>query len=64
MHVYQIREEKRLRILAVTHPDGSGRIQTVNKVVVRTYYQLIELFYPLNNITSVPTFTIRLNVTP
>ena len=51
MHVYQIREEKCFRILAVKHPDGSGRIQTVKKSHDLRYYQLIELFYPLNNMS-------------
>ena len=31
MQVYQIREEKRSEIPAVTHVDGSGRLQTVRK---------------------------------
>ena len=31
MQVYQIREEKRAQIPAVTHVDGSGRLQTVTR---------------------------------
>src|SRR6185312_4529301 len=31
MQVFQIREEKRLFIPAVTHVDGSGRLQTVSR---------------------------------
>ncbi len=31
MQVFQIREDKRAQIPAVTHVDGSGRLQTVNR---------------------------------
>ena len=31
IQVYQIREAKRARIPAVTHVDGSGRLQTVTR---------------------------------
>src|SRR5947209_12594624 len=36
--VYQIREEKRAVIPAVTHVDGSGRLQTVAREVNPRYY--------------------------
>jgi carbamoyltransferase len=42
--VYPIRESKRKVIPAVTHVDGSGRIQTVDKNISTRYYQLIETF--------------------
>lgn len=49
--VYQVREEKRMVIPAVTHVDGSGRLQTVSKSVNERYYQLISDF---NELTGVP----------
>lgn len=49
--VYQIREERRSEIPAVTHVDGSGRLQTVSRAVNARYYQLISDFAEL---TCVP----------
>jgi carbamoyltransferase len=42
--VYPIKESKRKEIPAVTHVDGSGRLQTVDKNISPGYYQLIETF--------------------
>lgn len=42
--VFPIRSEKQSQIPAVTHVDGSGRLQTVNKEISRRYYQLIDTF--------------------
>jgi carbamoyltransferase len=44
MQVFQIREDKRARIPAVTHVDGSGRLQTVTRGANERYYRLIEAF--------------------
>ena len=44
MQVYQIRPEKRADIPAVTHVDGSGRLQTVAKDSNPRYHRLIETF--------------------
>ena len=44
MQVYPIREEQRARIPAVTHVDGSGRLQTVNAADNGRYYRLIRAF--------------------
>lgn len=44
MQVYQIREDKRPLIPAVTHVDGSGRLQTVNSETNQRYFRLIEAF--------------------
>jgi carbamoyltransferase len=44
MQVYQIREEKRPLIPAVTHVDGSGRLQTVYRQHNALYWQLIDAF--------------------
>ncbi|MFL6210383.1 MAG: carbamoyltransferase [Pyrinomonadaceae bacterium] len=42
--VYQVRPERRAEIPAVTHVDGSGRLQTVSRAVNERYYQLIANF--------------------
>jgi carbamoyltransferase len=51
MQVYQIREERRSQIPAVTHVDGSGRLQTVKKSTNPRYHALISAFH---DITGVP----------
>ena len=51
MQVFQIREEKRAQIPAVTHVDGSGRLQTVYRHTNPRYYRLIE---SLRDLTGVP----------
>ena len=45
MQVFQVREEKRTLIPAVTHVDGSGRLQTVHRETNPRYYRLIESFH-------------------
>jgi carbamoyltransferase len=42
--VFPIREEKRSVIPAVTHVDGTGRLQTVDREVAPRYYALIDKF--------------------
>lgn len=49
--VYQIKPEKRAAIPAVTHVDGSGRLQTVSRESNPLYYALIREF---ERITGVP----------
>src|SRR5210317_1186315 len=44
MKVFQIKRVKQAEIPAVTHVDGSGRLQTVFKETNPRYYQLIESF--------------------
>ena len=51
MQVFQIRPEKRAVVPAVTHIDGSGRLQTVCRDANPRFYQLIESF---RDITGVP----------
>jgi carbamoyltransferase len=53
MQVFQIREEKRKLIPAVTHVDGSGRLQTVSRRTNPRYYRLIDNFRALTNIPMV-----------
>ena len=51
--VYQIKEERRREIPAVTHVDGSGRLQTVSRAVNERYYQLISDFAELTGVPVV-----------
>jgi carbamoyltransferase len=51
MQVFQIREDKRPLIPAVTHVDGSGRLQTVRAETSPRYHALISAF---NDLTGVP----------
>lgn len=53
MQVYPIREEQRPRIPAVTHVDGSGRLQTVNAADNGRYYRLIRAFADLTGVPMV-----------
>lgn len=43
--VFPIKEKKRAEVPAVTHVDGSGRLQTVDKAVSPRYYSLVHTFY-------------------
>lgn len=49
--VYPVRQEKRAVIPAVTHVDGTGRLQTVDKAANPRYWQLIRQF---EDLTGVP----------
>jgi carbamoyltransferase len=51
MQVFQVHEAQRGKIPAVTHVDGSGRLQTVHRDTNPLYYSLIESF---RNLTGVP----------
>jgi len=48
--VYQVRPERRAEIPAVTHVDGSGRLQTVSGETNARYYQLIADFAALTGV--------------
>ena len=50
MKVFQIREEKRHEIPAVTHADGSGRLQTVYEKTNPRYHRLIKSFGELSGV--------------
>ena len=51
--VYQVRPEQHGQIPAVTHVDGSGRLQTVSKAANPRYYQLISDFHELTGVPVV-----------
>ena len=53
MQVFQIRPEKRQEIPAVTHVDGSGRLQTVHRETNPRYFRLIEAFRDLTGVPMV-----------
>jgi carbamoyltransferase len=51
--VYQVKPERRAEIPAVTHVDGSGRLQTVSRTLNQRYYQLISDFAELTGVPVV-----------
>jgi carbamoyltransferase len=51
--VYQITPERRAEIPAVTHVDGSGRLQTVTRELNPRYYDLIAEFHTLTGVPVV-----------
>jgi carbamoyltransferase len=53
MQVFSIRAECRAQIPAVTHVDGSGRLQTVHRSANPLYYRLIEAFRDLTGVPMV-----------
>src|SRR5882724_9100066 len=53
MEVFQIRAVKRPLIPALTHVDGSGRLQTVHRETNPLYYQLISAFHSLTGVPMV-----------
>ncbi|HEV2804398.1 MAG TPA: carbamoyltransferase C-terminal domain-containing protein [Chthoniobacterales bacterium] len=53
MEVFQIRAEKRALIPAVTHVDGSGRLQTVHRETNPLYHELISAFRSLTGVPMV-----------
>ena len=50
MQVYQIRADRRGQIPAVTHVDGSGRLQTVYNTTNPRYYKLIQAFQAISGV--------------
>lgn len=48
--VFPIREEMRVKIPAVTHVDGTGRLQTVTQSSNPRYHGLISAFYALSGV--------------
>ncbi|HEV8522948.1 MAG TPA: carbamoyltransferase C-terminal domain-containing protein [Terriglobales bacterium] len=51
--VYQIKPEKRAAIPAVTHVDGSGRLQTVSRTTNPRYHRLISEFEQVSGVPVV-----------
>ena len=53
LQVYPVREEKRALLPAITHVDGSGRLQTVSERTNADYYRLIKEFEKLTGVPIV-----------
>ena len=53
LQVIPIRLERRAQIPAVTHVDGTGRLQTVDRSSNPRYYALIEAFFRLTGVPMV-----------
>jgi carbamoyltransferase len=53
MEVFQIQEDKRALIPAVTHVDGSGRLHTVERETNPRYHRLIAAFFALTGVPMV-----------
>jgi carbamoyltransferase len=53
LQVFPIRPERRSQIPAVTHVDGTGRLQTVDRAANPRYHALIEAFYRLTGVPMV-----------
>jgi carbamoyltransferase len=53
IQVYPVRPEKRPIIPAVTHADGSGRLQTVSETTNPVFYRLIKEFEALTGVPVV-----------
>lgn len=51
--VYPIKEDKRPLLPAVTHVDGTGRLQTVSREENPLYYKLIQEFARLTGVPVV-----------
>jgi carbamoyltransferase len=62
--VYMVREEKRRLIPAVTHVDGSGRLQTVNPKTNGLFFDLISRFHERTGIPLVLNTSFNLNGEP
>jgi len=62
--IFDVKEEKRKIIPAVTHIDGTGRIQTVSKEQNLLYWKLINKFYELTKVPLVLNTSFNLKGEP
>ncbi|MBN2312214.1 MAG: carbamoyltransferase [Candidatus Hydrogenedentes bacterium] len=53
LFVYPVKPDKHERVPAITHVDGTARVQTVSKAVNPLYYRLIEAFERLRGVPLV-----------
>ena len=51
--VYEVKADRRSEIPAITHVDGSGRLQTVTRESNPRFYDLIDAFYELTGVPIV-----------
>ncbi|MAF65788.1 MAG: hypothetical protein CMJ84_09045 [Planctomycetes bacterium] len=61
LYVTPVREDKRADLPAITHEDGSGRLQTVYKATNPDYHRMIELFGEKTGVPVVmnPSFNLK-----
>lgn len=53
LFVYPVRPEMQARVPAITHVDGTARVQTVSRAVSPRYYRMIEAFEKLRGVPMV-----------
>lgn len=64
LYVAPVREEKRSLLPAITHEDGSGRLQTVYKETNPGYHRMIEIFGELTGVPVVMNTSFNLKGEP
>jgi len=64
LYVAPVREEKRAVLPAITHEDGSGRLQTVYKQTNPAYHRIIERFGELTGVPVVMNTSFNLKGEP
>jgi carbamoyltransferase len=64
LYVTPVREEKRKVIPAITHEDGSGRLQTVYKETNPAYHGMIERFGELTGVPVIMNTSFNLKGEP
>ena len=62
--VFKIRKKWQKIIPAVTHIDGTGRVQTVNKDIHKKFYKLINEFYKITDVPVLLNTSFNLNGEP
>lgn len=64
LFVVNVREDKKSILPAVTHVDGTARVQTVNKRDNPTFYHLIDAFYKLTGVPVILNTSFNINGEP
>ena len=64
LYVAPVREEKRSVLPAITHEDGSGRLQTVYKATNPAYHRIIERFGELTGVPVIMNTSFNLKGEP
>jgi len=64
LFVYPVRPEKRQQVPAITHVDGTARVQTVARDVNPLYYATIEAFERLKGVPMVLNTSFNVNKEP
>jgi len=64
LYVTPVREDKRSVLPAITHEDGSGRLQTVHKATNPAYHRMIERFGELTGVPVIMNTSFNLKGEP